>query len=65
MGSLPLDDLMLAPISVKGFITLLIGREDKDSSPQKERFKPIPEVSPSIRRKPVPEFPRSSGSSQF
>jgi hypothetical protein len=56
---------MLAPISVNGFITLLIGREDKDSSPQKERFKPIPEVKPKMRRKPVPELPRCKGSSQF
>ena len=65
MGSLPLDDLMLAPISVNGFITLLIGREDKDSSPQKEIFKPTPAVKPNIRRKPVPELPRSSGASQL
>src|SRR5210317_117907 len=65
MGSLPFDDLISAPISVKGLSTLSIGREDSDSSPQKERFNPRPEVKPSMSRKPVPELPRSRGSSQL
>ena len=64
MGNLPFDDSIFAPILANGSITLLIGREDKDSSPQNERFNPMPAVKPNIRRKPVPELPKLSDSSQ-
>ena len=58
IGNLPSDETILAPISASGLMTRSIGREDNDSSPTKEAFKPMPEAKPSMRRKPVPELPR-------
>ena len=54
MGNLRPMTQFLHPFD-NGSITRSIGREDKDSSPKKEACRPIPEVKPSMRRKPLPD----------
>ena len=56
---------MLAPISLNGSITRDIGLFDNEESPIKLALIPSPETKPSIRRMPVPEFPRSNSSEAF
>ena len=62
IGNFPLLLSIKAPISLKGSITRDIGLFDKEESPLKLALIPSPETKPSIRRMPVPEFPRSNTS---
>ena len=62
MGSIPLFEVMSAPIALKGFKTLFMGRCDKERSPLNIVFIPKPAIIPSINLSPVPELPRSKGS---
>ena len=62
MGSIPLLEVISAPIALKGSKTLLMGRCDRELSPLNIVFIPKPAIIPSINLRPVPELPRSKGS---
>ena len=56
--SLPLSRTS-SPMRSRGFRTLPIGRRDRDASPVRRVVMLWPAITPSIRRTPVPELPKS------
>ena len=60
-GSVPLFEVILAPISVKGSTILCIGLEDNELSPTKVDRKFCADNIPEHSLLDVPELPKSSG----